>query len=108
MAARIANRFPPGEWRQVSGSVGETDDPTEHPRWRRVGKQMIEGMDPLAKKRMEKIDNETSATAIDFIKHRAGSGQPIFCWFNSSVGGRSTVGERLSPLHPPCMRRHFQ
>ena len=36
----------------------ETDDPTEHPRWGRVGKQRIEDTGPLSKKRMETCDDE--------------------------------------------------
>ena len=46
------------------------DDPTEQPRWGRVGKQTIEDTGPLTKKRMETIDDETSAAAIDFIDGR--------------------------------------
>src|SRR5216117_2436077 len=38
----------------------DTDDPTEQPRWGRIGKQTIEDSGPLTKKRMETIDDETS------------------------------------------------
>src|SRR5262245_42850529 len=34
----------------------DRDDPTEHPRWGRVGKQTIEDTGPLTRKRMETID----------------------------------------------------
>src|SRR5262249_61141160 len=34
----------------------DRDDPTEQPRWGRVGKQTIEDTGPLTKKRMETID----------------------------------------------------
>ena len=46
----------------------EEDDPTEHPRWGRVGKQKIEDTGPLTKKRMESADTEFLAAAQDFIK----------------------------------------
>ena len=52
----------------------DRDDPTEHPRWGKVGKQTIEDTGPLTKKRMETIDDETSAAAIDFMQ-AAGQGQ---------------------------------
>jgi arylsulfatase len=35
----------------------DTDDPTEEPRWGRVGKQKIEDTGPLTKKRMETCDD---------------------------------------------------
>ena len=46
----------------------EEDDPTEHPRWGRVGKQKIEDTGPLTKKRMETCDDEFVEAATDFIK----------------------------------------
>ena len=62
----------------------DRDDPTEDPRFGRVGKQTIEDTGPLTKKRMETIDDETSDAAIDYIKRQASSGKPFFCWFNST------------------------
>ena len=62
----------------------DSDDPTEHPRWGRVGKQTIEDTGPLTKKRMETIDDETSDAAIDFIKRQAQANKPFFCWFNAT------------------------
>ncbi len=38
----------------------DKDDPTEHPRWGRVGKQTIEDTGPLTRKRMETRDDEFS------------------------------------------------
>jgi arylsulfatase len=43
----------------------DVDDPTQQPRWGRVGKQTIEDSGPLTKKRMETIDDETSEAAVD-------------------------------------------
>jgi arylsulfatase A-like enzyme len=60
------------------------DDPTVDPRFGRVGKQTIEDTGALTKKRMETIDDETSAAAIDFIRRQNKAGKPFFCWFNST------------------------
>ena len=62
----------------------DSDDPTIQPRWGKVGKQSIEDTGPLDKKRMETIDDETSAAAIDYMKRQAQTGKPFFCWMNST------------------------
>jgi arylsulfatase A-like enzyme len=60
------------------------DDPTEDPRFGRVGKQTIEDTGALTKKRMETIDDETSAAAIDYMKRQHAAGKPFFCWWNGT------------------------
>jgi arylsulfatase A-like enzyme len=62
----------------------DRDDTTVQQRWGKVGRQTIEDTGPLTKKRMETIDDETSAAAIDFIKRKAQANQPFFCWYNST------------------------
>jgi arylsulfatase len=62
----------------------DVDDPTEDPRFGRVGKQTIEDTGPLTKKRMETIDDETSAAAVDFMKRQQAAGKAFFCWFNGT------------------------
>jgi arylsulfatase A-like enzyme len=62
----------------------EEDDPTEHPRWGRVGKQKIEDTGPLTKKRMETCDTEFLGAAQDFIKRAHDNDQPFFVWFNTT------------------------
>ena len=62
----------------------DVDDPTEDPRFGKVGKQTIEDTGALTKKRMETIDDETSAAAIDFMKRQQTAGKPFFCWFNAT------------------------
>jgi arylsulfatase A-like enzyme len=62
----------------------DKDDTTEEPRWGRVGKQKIEDTGPLTKKRMETIDDETSAAARDFIKRQHEAGKPFFVWMNTT------------------------
>src|SRR3954467_8523335 len=44
----------------------------------------IEDTGPLTRKRMETVDDETSAAAIDFIQRQARASRPFFCWFNST------------------------
>ncbi len=62
----------------------EEDDPTEHPRWGRVGKQKIEDTGPLTRKRMETCDTEFVAAAQDFIKRANKDEQPFFVWLNTT------------------------
>jgi arylsulfatase A-like enzyme len=62
----------------------DVDDPTVDPRFGKVGKQTIEDTGALTKKRMETIDDETSAAAIDFMKRQQAAGKPFFVWFNAT------------------------
>jgi arylsulfatase len=62
----------------------EEDDPTEEPRWGRIGRQRIEDTGPLSKKRMETCDGEFVAAAQDFIKRAHSQGLPFFVWLNTT------------------------
>jgi arylsulfatase A-like enzyme len=62
----------------------DRDDPAVDPRFGRIGKQTIEDTGPLTQQRMETIDDETSAAAIDFMRRQRAAGKPFFCWFNST------------------------
>ena len=62
----------------------DKDDPTVDPRFGKIGKQTIEDTGALTKKRMETIDDETSAAAIDYMKRQQAAGKPFFCWFNAT------------------------
>jgi arylsulfatase len=62
----------------------DTDDPTEMPRWGRVGKQKIEDTGPLTKERMKTCDDDFVATATDFIKRQNEAGTPFFVWLNTT------------------------
>ena len=44
----------------------------------------IEDTGPLTRKRMETIDDETSAAAIDFMKRQHDAGTPFFTWMNTT------------------------
>src|SRR6267142_6586767 len=64
--------------------ASDRDDATEDPRFGRVGKQTIEDTGPLTRKRMETIDDETSAAAMNFIDRQSKGNKPFFCWFNAT------------------------
>ena len=80
--AQFRERFGPRGVLRCKAS--DRDDPTEQPRWGRVGRQTIEDTGPLTRKRMETIDDETSAAAIDFMQRQVRASTPFFCWFNST------------------------
>jgi arylsulfatase A-like enzyme len=62
----------------------EEDDPTEHPRWGRVGRQSIEDTGPLTRERMLTCDDEFVDAAVDFIRRQHDATTPFFCWVNST------------------------
>lgn len=62
----------------------EDDDPTDEPRWGRVGKQRIEDTGPLTKKRMETIDDDIVSGAKRWIRGQHQAGTPWFCWVNTT------------------------
>jgi len=64
--------------------ASDTDDPTEDPRFGKVGKQKIEDTGPLTKKRMETVDEEFLAAQLDFMERQVKAGKPFFSWFNST------------------------
>jgi len=64
--------------------ASDVDDPTEDPRFGRIGRQTIKDTGALTKKRMETIDDETSDRAIEYMQRQHATGQPFFCWFNST------------------------
>jgi len=74
----------------------DRDDPTVHPRWGKIGRQTIEDTGPLTRKRMETIDDETSAAAIDYIKRQVKAGKPFFVWYNST---RMHLRTHVRPEH---------
>src|SRR5437773_1881718 len=74
----------------------DRDDPTVDPRFGKIGKQTIEDTGALTKKRMETIDDETSAAAIDFMKREHAAGKPFFCWMNTT---RMHLRTHVRPEH---------
>jgi arylsulfatase A-like enzyme len=62
----------------------DTDDATVDPRFGKVGKQKCEDTGPLTRKRMETVDEEVTAGAINFMNKAAKDHKPFFVWWNSS------------------------
>jgi arylsulfatase A-like enzyme len=62
----------------------DTDDPTDDPRFGKVGKQKLEDTGPLTKKRMETIDEEVTTHALAFMERAKKADKPFFLWWNSS------------------------
>ena len=86
----------------------ETDDPTEQPRWGRIGRQRIEDTGPLTMKRMETCDDDFVANASRWIRDQHAAGKPFFCWVNTTHMHFRThpkpeslgqAGEHQSPYH---------
>src|SRR5262245_50327261 len=48
------------------------------------GGQSVEDTGPLTKKRMETIDEETMASAKEFITRQKNANKPFFCWWNAT------------------------
>jgi len=63
----------------------DVDDPTEDPKFGRVGKQKIENTGPLTRKRMETFDAEVLAKTLDYLDRHAKDGKPFFVWFNTTA-----------------------
>jgi arylsulfatase A-like enzyme len=59
-----------------------TDDATVDPRFGKVGKQTCKDTGALTKKRMETVDDDFAARAVDFIKRQNAAGTPAFVWVN--------------------------
>ncbi len=74
----------------------DVDDPTEQPRWGKIGKQRIEDAGPLYPKRMETVDDEIRDFAIDFMDRAKKSGKPFFVWLNPT---RMHIVTHLSPKY---------
>jgi arylsulfatase len=62
----------------------DQDDATVDPRFGRVGKQKCEDTGALTRKRMETVDEEVTAGAINFMEKAAKDHKPFFVWWNSS------------------------
>lgn len=74
--------------------ASERDDPTEDPRFGRVGKQTIKDTGPLTAKRMETVDEDLLARSMDFMDRSVKAGKPFFLWHSTT---RMHVWTHLSP-----------
>jgi arylsulfatase len=73
--------------------ASDVDDPTEDPRFGRVGKQVIEDTGPLTRERMETIEDDLLAHSLDFIDRAHAAEKPFLLWHNTT---RMHVWTRLS------------
>jgi arylsulfatase A-like enzyme len=55
----------------------DVDDPTEDPRFGRVGKQTIEDTGPLTRKRMETVEDDLRTHSLDFIDRAHAADKPF-------------------------------
>jgi len=63
----------------------DVDDPTEQPRFGRVGKQTIEDTGPLTQERMKNFDaGEVIPRALEFMRKSKEADEPFFVWLNTS------------------------
>ena len=60
----------------------DLDDPTEQPRWGKVGKQRIEDAGTLYPDRMKTVDDEILEHSLKFLDKAKGDGKPFFLWLN--------------------------
>ena len=74
--------------------ASDRDDPTVDPAYGRVGRQIIENTGPMDTKRMETVDEEFLAGALDFIDRQHRANTPWFCYYNPT---RMHVWTHLKP-----------
>jgi arylsulfatase len=60
----------------------DVDDPTEQPRWGKVGKQRIEDAGTLYPDRMKTVDDEILEHSLKFLDKARSDGKPFFLWLN--------------------------
>lgn len=85
-----------GPRNMVHSWATDKDDPTEMPRWGKIGKQRIEDAGPLYPKRMETVDDEIRDLAIKFMDQAQKDGKPFFIWLNPT---RMHIVTHLSPQY---------
>ena len=71
-----------GPRNMVHSWATDKDDPTEQPRWGKIGKQKIEDAGPLCPERMETVDDEILSLALKFTDKAKVDGKPFFLWLN--------------------------
>ncbi|RDL51160.1 Arylsulfatase [Ensifer sp. M14] len=71
-----------GPRNMVHSWATDVDDPTEMPRWGKIGKQKIEDAGTLFPKRMETVDDEIRDLSFKFIDKAKADGKPFFLWLN--------------------------
>jgi arylsulfatase A-like enzyme len=85
-----------GPRNMVHSWATDKDDPTDMPRWGKVGMQKIEDAGPLYPKRMETVDDEIRDLAIAFMDKAKKDNKPFFVWLNPT---RMHIVTHLSPKY---------
>ena len=85
-----------GPRNMVHSWATDKDDPTEMPRWGKIGKQRIEDAGTLYPKRMETVDDEIRDLALNFMDKAKKDGKPFFVWLNPT---RMHIVTHLSPKY---------
>jgi arylsulfatase A-like enzyme len=63
----------------------DKDDPTEDPKFGRVGKQKIENKGQLTRKRMETFDQEVTDATLKYLDKVGKGDKPFFVWYNTTA-----------------------
>ena len=109
----MSDPFWPGYPKELADQIGprnlvhswatEADDPTEQPRWGKIGKQKIVDEGPLPphpmpgiKHNMETIDDVILEHSLDFIERAKQDNKPFFVWLNPT---RMHIFTYLSPKY---------
>jgi arylsulfatase len=81
--------YPKGDFLEKQGPRGvvdsrasDKDDPTVHPRWGKVGKQVILSDKMWEEEEIAYFDDKVSKRAQDFIERQAKADKPFFVWVN--------------------------
>lgn len=78
------------------------DDPTEQPRWGKIGKQKIEDAGTLPPKRMETVDDEILDHAFKFVEKAKKDDKPFFVWLNPTrIHVVTHLSEKYEKLRTP-------
>jgi arylsulfatase A-like enzyme len=85
-----------GPRNMVHSWATDTDDPTEMPRWGKIGKQKIEDAGTLYPKRMETVDDEILDYSLKFMDRAKADNKPFFLWLNPT---RMHIVTHLSPKY---------
>ena len=71
-----------GPRNMVTCQASDKDDPTDQPRWGKVGKQTIKDEGPLYPDRMKTVDDEILARTFGFVDKAKKDNKPFFIWLN--------------------------
>jgi arylsulfatase A-like enzyme len=96
----------------IHSFASDVDDPTEQPRWGKIGRQKIEDEGPLPphpmpgiKHNMETVDEDILDYAVNFVDKAKAAGKPFFIWLNPT---RAHVISHLSPKYQARMTGESQ